>query len=104
MPRGTLTTEWNRFLFLSMELFATPGLYASLIGSTGLTVASEVTVECFLASDSRNTTLDSVAAFYASQGVTILMGEDAAVFALEWITAFHSRDSITVNEAHAMQD
>jgi len=104
MPRGTPATERNRFLFLSTELFATPGLYASLIGSTGSTVASEVTVERFLASDSRNATLDSVAAFYASQGITILMGEDAAVFALEWITAFRSQDSITINGARAMQN
>ncbi|KAE9399457.1 hypothetical protein BT96DRAFT_993920 [Gymnopus androsaceus JB14] len=104
MPRGTPATERNRFLFLSTELFATPGLYASLIGSTGLTVASEVTVGRFLASDSRNATLDSVAAFYASQGVTILMGEDTAVFALEWITAFRSKDSLTANEARAMRD
>ncbi|KAE9400293.1 hypothetical protein BT96DRAFT_938780 [Gymnopus androsaceus JB14] len=103
-PRGTPATEWNRFLFLSTELFATPGLYASLIGSTGLTVASEVTVEHFLASDSRNATLDSVAAFYASQGVMILMGEDTAVFALKWITAFRSKDSLTANEACAMRD
>ncbi|KAE9391562.1 hypothetical protein BT96DRAFT_1001218 [Gymnopus androsaceus JB14] len=104
MPRGTPATEWNRFLFLSTELFATPGLYASLIESTGLTVASEVMVERFLASDSQNAILDSVAAFYASQGVTILMGEDTAVFALEWITAFHSKDSLTTNEARAMRD
>ncbi|KAE9385943.1 hypothetical protein BT96DRAFT_1006560 [Gymnopus androsaceus JB14] len=40
MPRGTPATERNHFLFLSTELFATPGLYASLIGSTGLTVTS----------------------------------------------------------------
>ena len=62
-----------------------PGLYASLIGSTGLTVASEVMVEHSKASNSWNATLNSVAAFYASQGVTILMGEDAAVFALKWM-------------------
>ncbi|KAE9406807.1 hypothetical protein BT96DRAFT_987076 [Gymnopus androsaceus JB14] len=104
MPPGTPASERNRFMLLSTELFATPGLYAQLIASTGSTIASGVTVSRFPAPDVCNAMLNSVAAFYASQGITILMGEDTSVFALEWITTFHSRDSTSNNNACAARD
>ncbi|KAE9384330.1 hypothetical protein BT96DRAFT_1008185 [Gymnopus androsaceus JB14] len=103
LPQGTIALERNRFLLLSAELFATPGLYALLIMSTGATVAPEITVSTFL-DDTRNATLEDVARFYASQGITVLMGEDTAVFALTWITAFRPSDSLTVNEALMIRD
>ncbi|KAE9390230.1 hypothetical protein BT96DRAFT_946279 [Gymnopus androsaceus JB14] len=98
LPQGTIALERNCFLLLSAELFATPGLYASLIMSTGATVAPEITVSTF-PDDTRNATLEDVARFYASQGITVLMGEDTAVFALTWIIAFRPSDSLTVNKA-----
>ncbi|KAE9391580.1 hypothetical protein BT96DRAFT_945272 [Gymnopus androsaceus JB14] len=98
LPQGTIALERNRFLLLLAELFATPGLYASLIMSTGATVAPEITVSTF-PDDTQNATLEDVARFYASQGITVLMGEDTAVFALTWIIAFRPSDSLTVNEA-----
>ncbi|KAE9387837.1 hypothetical protein BT96DRAFT_1004755 [Gymnopus androsaceus JB14] len=76
MPPGivcdsrTIALEQKRFLLLSAELFATPGLYASLIMSTGATVAPEITVSTF-PDDTRNATLEDVARFYASQGITL---------------------------------
>ncbi|KAE9397191.1 hypothetical protein BT96DRAFT_941129 [Gymnopus androsaceus JB14] len=87
LPQGMIALERNCFLLLLVELFATPGLYASLIMSTGATVAPEITVSTF-PDDTRNTTLEDVARFYASQGITVLMGEDTAVFTLTWIIAF----------------
>ncbi|KAE9393250.1 hypothetical protein BT96DRAFT_944047 [Gymnopus androsaceus JB14] len=62
--------------------------------STGATVTPEITVSTF-PDDTQNATLEDVARFYASQGITVLMGEDTAVFALTWITAFHPSDSLT---------
>ncbi|KAE9388091.1 hypothetical protein BT96DRAFT_947867 [Gymnopus androsaceus JB14] len=98
LPQGMIALEQNHFLLLLAELFATPGLYASLIMSTGATVAPEITVSTF-PYNTQNATLEDVVRLYASQGITVLMGEDTAVFALTWITAFSLSDSLTVNKA-----
>ncbi|KAE9388760.1 hypothetical protein BT96DRAFT_1003895 [Gymnopus androsaceus JB14] len=90
LPQGTIALEQNCFLLLSAELFATPGL------------CPEITVSIF-PDDTRNATLEDVARFYASQGITVLMGEDTAVFALTWIIAFRPSNSLTVSEALMIQ-
>ncbi|KAE9394658.1 hypothetical protein BT96DRAFT_998354 [Gymnopus androsaceus JB14] len=99
---GAPAIERTRFLLISTELFATPGLYESLTASS--TVASEVTTSRYPDTETRNTTLGSVVVFYASQGITVAMAEDAAIFAIEWLTGFRSTDSLLTNEAHAVQD
>ncbi|KAE9404730.1 hypothetical protein BT96DRAFT_989041 [Gymnopus androsaceus JB14] len=99
---GAPAIERTRFLLISTELFATPGLYESLTASS--TVASEVTTSRYPDTETRNATLGSVAAFYASQGITVAMAEDTAIFAIEWLTGFRSTDSLLTNEAHAVRD
>ncbi|KAE9400152.1 hypothetical protein BT96DRAFT_938915 [Gymnopus androsaceus JB14] len=68
------------------------------------TVASEVTVLHYPNTETQNAILGSVAVFYASQGITVAMAEDAATFAIEWLAGFHSMDSLLTNKAHAVWD
>ncbi|KAE9396315.1 hypothetical protein BT96DRAFT_996810 [Gymnopus androsaceus JB14] len=99
---GAPAIEQTHFLLISTELFATPGLYESLTASS--TVASEVTTSRYPDTETRNATLGSVAAFYASQGITVAMAEDTAIFAIEWLTGFRSTNSLLTNKAHAVRD
>ena len=91
----------NKWATLSAELFATPGLYLSTLGATGTIVST--TVEPALYNGTlNNTTIDEVAQFYASRGVTIAVANDTALYAALWLKTFSTQDSktnIAINEA-----
>ena len=71
------------------------------LGANGATIAPTVTQSPY-PDDTRNTTINTVASFYASQGITIAMGDDAATYALEWLTHFNSNNDGTTSELHSI--
>ena len=82
LPQGTTAVLRNHFMLIPTELFATPGLYALLLGANGAVITPNV-VQSLFPSDIHNATVTTIALFYASQGITIPMAKDAAAYALE---------------------
>ena len=91
----------NKWATLSAELFATPGLYLSTLGATGTSVSTTVELAPYNGT-LNNTTIDEVAQFYTSRGVTIAVANDTALYAALWLKTFSTQDSetnITISEA-----
>ena len=90
-----MTLMRNKWATLSAELFATPGLYLSTLGATGTIVSTTVEPAPYNGT-LNNTTIDEVAQFYASRGVTVAVANDTALYAALWLKTFSTQDSETV--------
>ena len=53
--------------------------------------------------DIRNATIEDVARFYASQGITTALADDAAIFAIEWLSTASIHDSVAMAEILAVR-
>ena len=96
-----MTLMRNKWATLSAELFATPGLYLSTLGATGTIVSTTVEPAPYNGT-LNNTTIDEVAQFYTSRGVTIAVANDTALYAALWLKTFSTQDSetnIAISEA-----
>ncbi|KAE9388433.1 hypothetical protein BT96DRAFT_1004193 [Gymnopus androsaceus JB14] len=100
---GTSKVKQNRFTLQTAELFTTPGLYASITGCDETNIVSNISTSPYTG-EIDNATLNDVALFYASQGITIEMGKDITVFAFQWLTMFHTMDPSLGCELRATRD
>lgn len=93
VPNTSQMLARTKFLILASELFATPGLYSTTLQQSGVSVASRLQVNPF-AGDLDTCTINDLARFFASQGVTVLAAEDAAMYAYDWLSTASTTDTL----------
>ena len=101
VEHSQMTLMRNKWAMLSAELFATPRLYLSTLGATGTIVSTTVEPAPYNGTLD-NTTIDEVAKFYASRGITVAVANDTALYAALWLKTFSTQDSetnIAISEA-----
>lgn len=85
-PKAVAVDVRSRYLTLAAELLATPGLYSDSLQALGI-VPSNLPQTSPLPGNIESTSLSDLARFYASQGISIEMADDAALYAFDWLSS-----------------